>query len=73
MKIWLSLVLFAVVLVSACVQFGGQKAEFGFSEITTNPDLGLKVETVEQIKSGRNLTVSFQLDNKRAIECEPNI
>ena len=69
MKTWLLFALLFIILVSGCIQTGNvQKAQFGVSEITTNTDLRIKTSTSTETKSGRNITVSFELENKRDTE-----
>ncbi|MDD5416983.1 MAG: hypothetical protein PHU12_03330, partial [Candidatus Aenigmarchaeota archaeon] len=59
------LLLLAVVVVSGCINFGGSKATFGFSEMTSNPDVYSKVESsTESVKSGRYAQLQFTVQNK---------
>ncbi len=59
------LALIAIVLVSGCLNLGGTKSVFGFAEVTNNPDIYLKIESVSQeIKSGRFAQLEFIIENK---------
>jgi len=61
----LLILLLAVVLISGCINFGGSKATFGLSEVTSNPDLYLKIQTSsDTIKSERYVQMEFVIENK---------
>lgn len=65
MKYLLLFGLVAIVLVSGCIDFGGTQATFGFSEITDNPDMYMKIRTSsDEIKSGRYVQMEFVIENK---------
>lgn len=65
------LLLLAVIAVSGCVNWGGSKATFGISEMTSNPDVYTKVESsAEEVKSGRYIQLQFTVQNKGSVPLE---
>lgn len=66
----LQLLLVAIVITSLCIQQPAQKAQFGFAESALNPDLHFTVETDEEVRGGRNITVIFDFQNKQGFELD---
>jgi len=69
---YLSLLLISIILISGCIEFPETKqSTFGFSENIANSDVYLSISSLQnETKTGRNVTLRFNVTNKRGSDIE---